>query len=76
MIDYLANSLIFTISGIIIAGKVYTGHQAKSPCILTGTDYGWAVALWLLLLVETPHNVVHLPLPRFTCTTVVEQTAT
>ena len=51
-IDYLANTLIFVVSGIIIAGKIYQGHQESSPYILTGTDYGWAVVLWLLLLVR------------------------
>ena len=52
VVDYLANTLIFVLSGIIIAGRVYDGHQAGSPYILTGMDYGWAVALWLLLLVS------------------------
>lgn len=51
-IDYLANTLIFVVSGIIIAGKLYIGHQAGSPHVLTAFDYGWAVALWLLLLVS------------------------
>ena len=52
MIEYFANTLIFVISGVIIAGRIYAGHQASSPHILTGMDYAWAVALWLLLLVS------------------------
>ena len=54
VIDYLANTLIFVISGNIIAGKIYAGLQSGSPYIFTGRDYGWAVALWLLLLVMRP----------------------
>ncbi|KAL0050974.1 hypothetical protein WJX82_011388 [Trebouxia sp. C0006] len=51
VIEYFANTLIFVISGVIIAGRIYAGHQDSSPHILTGMDYAWAVALWLLLLV-------------------------
>ena len=52
VIEYFANTLIFVISGVIIAGRIYAGHQDSSPHILTGVDYAWAVALWLLLLVS------------------------
>ena len=50
-IDYLANTFIFLVSGLIIASKVYQGHQRGSPHVLVGKDYAWAVVLWLLLLV-------------------------
>ena len=50
--DYLANTLIFLLSGVIIAGRLYAGHQQGSPHVLRGQDYGWAGVLWLLLLVS------------------------
>ena len=50
--DYFTDTLIFVISGVIIAGRICTGYQDSSPHILTGIDYAWAVALWLLLLVS------------------------
>ncbi|KAL0035594.1 hypothetical protein WJX79_001024 [Trebouxia sp. C0005] len=58
VIEYFANTLIFVISGVIIAGRIYAGHQAGSPHILTGIDYAWAVALWLLLLVVRVINII------------------
>lgn len=50
-IDYLANTFIFLVSGLIIASKICEGHQKGRPHVLAGKDYTWAVVLWLLLLV-------------------------
>lgn len=50
MTEYLANTLAFVVVGIIIAGRVYQGHDDAG--MLRARDYGWAVALWLLLLVR------------------------
>ncbi len=50
MTEYLANTLAFVGVGIIIAGRVYQGHIDAG--MLRARDYGWAVALWLLLLVR------------------------
>ena len=50
-VDFLANTFIFLVSGLIIASRIYDGHQRGSPHVLTGKDYAWAVVLWLLLLV-------------------------
>ncbi|DBB05081.1 TPA: hypothetical protein ACH3X3_010345 [Trebouxia sp. C0006] len=58
VIEYFANTLIFVISGVIIAGRIYAGHQDSSPHILTGMDYAWAVALWLLLLVVRVISII------------------
>ena len=40
--DYLTDTLIFVISGVIIAGRICTGYQDSSPHFLTGIDYAWA----------------------------------
>ncbi|KAL0050908.1 hypothetical protein WJX82_009726 [Trebouxia sp. C0006] len=56
--DYLTDTLIFVISGVIIAGRICTGYQDSSPHFLTGIDYAWAVALWLLLLVVRVINII------------------
>ncbi|PRW60756.1 sodium hydrogen exchanger isoform A [Chlorella sorokiniana] len=42
--DWTANTLIFFLSGALIASEVYKSST------LVGKDWGWAVALWALLL--------------------------
>ena len=47
--DFLFNTLAFVLSGVIIAGRVYTAFNAGS---VRGRDIGWGILLWLLLLVS------------------------
>lgn len=47
-----ANTVIFVVCGMLISGRVYRAHQPGGPWLLQGTNYGYAVALWLLLLVR------------------------
>ncbi|KAK9789560.1 hypothetical protein WJX73_006097 [Symbiochloris irregularis] len=55
-VEFVANSLAFVMIGILVASKVYQGHHSLG--ILTGADYGWAVLLWLLLLVIRVINLL------------------
>ena len=59
MVEFVANSLAFVMVGILIAAKVYQGHDELG--IPSGNDYGWAVVLWILLLVwaQSPLYRVH-----------------
>ncbi len=49
--EFVANTVIFVVCGMLIAGWVYRAHQPGGPWTLQGRDYAFAVALWLLLLV-------------------------
>lgn len=48
--EFVANTLIFILSGVIIAAKIYTNSKGAATDIY-GVDYGYAVVLWLYLLV-------------------------
>ena len=50
-VEFVANTVIFVVCGMLIAGRVYGAHQPGGPWTLQGRDYAFAVALWLLLLV-------------------------
>ena len=53
----MANTLIFVVCGMLIGGWVYRAHRMGGPWTLQGSDYGFAVALWLLLLARPqPHS--------------------
>jgi hypothetical protein len=52
-LEYVANTLIFILSGVIIAAKIYTNSTGTADEIV-GIDYGYAVLLWVYLLVGCP----------------------
>eukprot|EP00884_Botryococcus_braunii_P017513 jgi/Botrbrau1/4445/Bobra.0348s0033.1 len=49
-LEYVANTLIFILSGVIIAAKIYTNSVGNADEIV-GIDYGYAVLLWVYLLI-------------------------
>eukprot|EP00884_Botryococcus_braunii_P023322 jgi/Botrbrau1/9674/Bobra.0201s0008.1 len=49
-LEYVANTLIFILSGIIIAAKIYTNSIGTEDNIKP-IDYGFAVLLWVYLLI-------------------------
>jgi hypothetical protein len=49
-LEYVANTLIFVLSGVIIAGKIWQS-SASGTHYIQAADYGYAVLLWLYLLV-------------------------
>ena len=53
-LEYLANTLVFVLSGVIIAGNIYESSTADVDHI-NGQDYVYALLLWVYLLVRTPH---------------------
>lgn len=51
-LEFIANTLIFILAGVIIAGNVYLSqHSPSSPVTIRGRDYGYAFLLWVALLV-------------------------
>ena len=49
-LEYIANTLIFVLSGVIIVGKIWESSSTTANDIRPA-DYGYAVLLWLYLLV-------------------------
>lgn len=50
-LEFLANTLIFVLSGVIITGKIWESSTTKADYIQPA-DYGYAVLLWVYLLVS------------------------
>lgn len=52
-LEFIANTLIFILAGVIIAGNVYLSqHNPSSPVTIRGREYGYAFLLWIVLLVS------------------------
>ena len=52
-LEFIANTLIFILAGVIIAGNIYQSeHSASAPLQIKGRDYGYAVLLWIVLIVS------------------------
>ena len=52
-LEFIANTLIFILAGVIIAGNIYRSeNNPAAPANLSGRDYGHAVLLWIALLVS------------------------
>ncbi|KAL3158150.1 Son of sevenless 1, variant 2 [Trebouxia sp. C0010 RCD-2024] len=50
-LEFIANTLIFILAGVIIAGNVYLSqHSSSSPVTIRGREYGYAFLLWIVLL--------------------------
>ena len=47
----MANTLIFVLSGVIITGKIWES-SASGTGLIQPADWGYAVLLWLYLLVR------------------------
>lgn len=50
-LEFLANTLIFVLSGVIITGKIWESSTTKFDYIQPA-DYGYAVLLWVYLVVS------------------------
>ena len=50
-LEYLANTLIFVLAGVIIAGNIYVNSTTDTDHI-SGVDYVYALLLWVYLLVR------------------------
>lgn len=50
-LEFLANTLIFVLSGVIITGKIWESSTTKHDYIQPA-DYGYAILLWIYLLVS------------------------
>jgi NhaP-type Na+/H+ or K+/H+ antiporter len=48
-LDWAATTIIFFVSGVIVASEVYKA----SPRVIRGEDWGWAILIWMLLLAST-----------------------
>ena len=55
-IEYVANTIVFIVSGIIIAARSYDMHQEQSPWRPDGAAYGYAVLVWVLLFVSASNQ--------------------
>ena len=49
-LEYIANTLIFVLSGVIIVGKIWESSSTTADDIRPA-DYGYALLLWFYLLV-------------------------
>lgn len=53
-LEFIANTLIFILAGVIIAGNIYQSeHSVDTPLQIQGRDYGYAFLLWIVLVVRT-----------------------
>lgn len=50
-LEYLANTLIFILAGVLIAGNIYAS-SVSGPSHIEGLDYVYALLLWVYLLVR------------------------
>lgn len=50
-LEYIANTLIFVLSGVIIVGKIWESSSTSADDIRPA-DYGYAILLWFYLLVS------------------------
>lgn len=50
-LEFLANTLIFVLSGVIITGKIWESSTTRIDFIRP-EDYGYAVLLWVYLVVS------------------------
>ena len=51
VLEYVANTLIFVLSGVIISSRVHTSSQGQGA-IVHALDYAYALLLWVYLLVR------------------------
>lgn len=58
--EYVANTPIFVLSGVIIAAKIYVNSVGEANDIVP-IDYGYAVLLWVYLLVRVSAHNSHPP---------------
>lgn len=49
--EYVANTLIFVLAGVIISNRVHTSSVGQSA-LVNAPDYGYALLLWVYLLVR------------------------
>ena len=49
VLEYVANTLIFVLSGVIISNRVHTSSQGEGA-IVHALDYAYALLLWVYLL--------------------------
>lgn len=49
--EFMANTLVFFVFGVIVAERIYVGHNPPEggPPDLEGADWGWAIANWVFL---------------------------
>lgn len=70
-LEFIGNTIIFVLSGTIIADRIIESHQDNGITHIQASDYGYAVALWLLLLAIRAFIFLLLyPLLKITGTTV------
>ena len=50
-LEYVANTLVFVLAGVIIAGNIYQS-SAENLSHIRGVDYVYALLLWVYLLVS------------------------
>ena len=53
VLEYVANTLIFVLSGVIISNRVHTSSVGESADV-KALDYAYALLLWVYLLVRLP----------------------
>eukprot|EP00891_Asterochloris_glomerata_P000999 jgi/Astpho2/999/e_gw1.00016.116.1_t len=75
-LDFIANTLIFVLVGVIIAGNIYQTKYLDSVDTIHGPDYGYAILLWVLLLVIRALMIaLFYPILRFTGYSITWQKA-
>ena len=50
-LEFVANTLVFVLSGVIIAARIYNSEHT-SESLIQPRDYGYAVLLWVYLNVR------------------------
>lgn len=50
-LEFVANTVIFVLSGVIIASRIYNSEHT-SESLIQPRDYGYAVLLWVYLNVR------------------------
>ncbi len=58
-LEFIANTLIFILAGVIIAGNIYQSeHSVGATIQIQARDYGYAFLLWVVLIVSHDHWTV------------------
>jgi len=62
-LEFVANTIIFILAGIVIAGRIYTSAH-DSQGYIRAADWGYALLLWVYLTVHPISASSPPPLPQ------------
>lgn len=56
-LEFIANTLIFVLSGVVIAGRIYESANSSEK-LIEPSDWGYTLLLWVYLTVRSNRHPV------------------